>query len=127
MLITSFGYSVDLHFCKDQLKSLSIIGEAKSCHEKMTKCPRHTQFNTQNDDGNDCCSNKTIQIEDLDEDFTFTSLDLTKNNHLEIPSAFAPSLGSMAIANKCTIPPFKILDKLIPPGDTYALSQNFLL
>jgi len=30
---TSVGYSIDLHFCQGHLKSVALIGKAKSCHE----------------------------------------------------------------------------------------------
>jgi hypothetical protein len=64
---TSFGYAVDLHFCQGHLKGFSLLGKAKNCHEKMAKCPNHSPV-VKDSNSNDCCSNKTVQVENLDEE-----------------------------------------------------------
>jgi hypothetical protein len=64
MFVTSTGFAVDMHYCQGQLKSFTLIGEAKSCHEvKADKvCPRHARMAAQDDatpsaKANDCCQN----------------------------------------------------------------------
>ncbi len=71
MLSTSVSFAVDLHFCQGKLKSVSLLGEAKTCHEKQDKvmvaCPKHgtmmVDAATCGSDKNGCCQNKSLQIE----------------------------------------------------------------
>lgn len=64
IFITSVGFIVDFHFCSGQLKSLSLIGKAKTCHEKAaSSCPHHRKrvqkdTTAQVDDLWNCCTNK---------------------------------------------------------------------
>lgn len=71
VLGTSTGYSIDLHFCKGHLKSISLIGTAKSCHEASKQCPMHAGLTTDtSSEAKDCCTNEKITFEELDTDFT---------------------------------------------------------
>ena len=75
MLLSSTGFSIDLHCCQGQLKSFSLFGEAKSCHSqtdqghcKQKKKTCHAAFSSQNEASKkDCCSNKTIKVEKSDD------------------------------------------------------------
>ena len=71
MFFTSSSYSIDLHFCQGQLKSFSLIGKAKSCHEmaKMAKCHQSKKTCTQKsasskqiEDNKGCCNNETLLL-----------------------------------------------------------------
>ena len=85
---TSVGFSIDMHFCQGQLKSTSIFGKAKNCHEmaKMAICPHHQKKMEAMDDESckedqkDCCNSKTILVQsDDDKQFQNSNLSLTNN------------------------------------------------
>jgi hypothetical protein len=47
MLLSSIGFSIDMHFCQGMLKSYSLIGKAKTCHSTPTaamNCPHHQKM-----------------------------------------------------------------------------------
>ena len=33
MFFTSIGFSMDIHYCQGHLKSISLLGKAKNCHD----------------------------------------------------------------------------------------------
>jgi hypothetical protein len=65
--ISSIGFSADLHYCGGHLKGISLVGKAKSCHEKSTKpsCHKTSKTNAIESIGcqadshgdNGCCQN----------------------------------------------------------------------
>ena len=72
MLLTAVSFAVDMHYCKGELKSVSLFGKAKTCHEKAVEqnkptCPHHQKMAQSSDDDkvtkNDCCENKTTIIQ----------------------------------------------------------------
>ena len=77
MFITSISFAMDIHYCKGELKSLSIFGKAKSCHEQKATptCPHHAKMQQQQDDNN-CCDNETTFVQ-ADIDKVFSTLELT--------------------------------------------------
>ena len=75
MLLSSTGFSIDLHLCQGNIKSFSFIGEAKSCHSMKSSCSQKkmtcqaAQANKENvgQCSKGCCSNTTIELPaDLD-------------------------------------------------------------
>ncbi len=85
VLVSSLSYTIDFHYCQGQLKSFSLIGKAKNCHEmanKMASCKHHQQKADSspacNEADSNCCSNKTVFIEsEFDEkipNIVFTNL-----------------------------------------------------
>lgn len=70
MFTTSIGFSVDLHYCKDQLKSISIFGKAKQCsdlsvkkqtclsQDKAEKGKNHISFERKK-----CCRNQSVHCQ----------------------------------------------------------------
>lgn len=76
MFITSVSFAVDMHYCKGQFKSFSLLGKAKNCHELAAQaaakpCPFHQKMKAasadQNIDVSNCCKNKTLHIDAEDE------------------------------------------------------------
>lgn len=81
VLLTSMSFSVDMHFCQDELQNFSLVGQAKVCHLVETKqtteinsCPFHQKIQqNQTEKSQDethekgcqknCCDNKTILID----------------------------------------------------------------
>ena len=87
---TSVNVAIDMHYCQDQLKSVSFFGKAKSCHSEvapmMKNCPHHQKMmadsNSPSIEKKDCCNNKTVYIQsDLDQ-FTSSS-DFLLNQELQ--------------------------------------------
>jgi len=87
---TSAGFSIDMHFCQDQLKSISLFGKAKTCHEKseaapMKNCPHHKKMMTEKEgctEDKDCCDNKTLQFQS-DQDQQVQSSDFLISKQLQ--------------------------------------------
>ncbi|MEL6718903.1 MAG: hypothetical protein AAFP82_09330 [Bacteroidota bacterium] len=77
MFITSISFAVDMHYCKGELKSFSLFGKAKSCHEKKAThtCPYHAKMQQQQDNNN-CCENETAYVQ-ADIDKVFSSIEFT--------------------------------------------------
>ena len=75
VLVSSMSYTIDFHYCQGQLKSFSIFGKAKNCHEMASKMPscHHKKKNLENslscsEGENNCCNNETAHFEsDFDE------------------------------------------------------------
>lgn len=70
VLISSKSYTIDFHYCQGQLKSFSILGEAKNCHEMASKMPscHHKKNNLENsrscaEEDNNCCNNELVHVE----------------------------------------------------------------
>ncbi|MFT6808822.1 MAG: hypothetical protein ACJA01_002053 [Saprospiraceae bacterium] len=69
MLLTSFDYSVNLHYCQDNFVGISFNDDAKGCSGKTSSCASMKKMASEEEDPN-CCKNKKVHIDDLDEDFT---------------------------------------------------------
>ncbi len=82
ILMSTSGWAVDMHYCGGEFQHLSLLGEAKSCHElgggthcqkkKETKsCCSVKKMNEQcsltQTEKDDCCKNETLLL-DLDTD-----------------------------------------------------------
>ena len=99
ILVSSMSYSVDFHYCQGQLKSFSLIGKAKNCHEmaaKKSTCKHHkANEDSLASDSVDkkCCNNETVYFEsDLDKQivsFDFIDIDLS-----QFESAFSSTVSS---------------------------------
>ena len=62
IFITSAGFTLDMHFCKGELKTISLIGKAKSCHDQAkVQCPHHQKNGAstlKKEKENNCCNNE---------------------------------------------------------------------
>lgn len=97
MAFSSVGYSVNLHYCQGSLKGFSLFGKAKSCHESRTQCPNHKQTMTTAQE-NDCCSNKTLSVDNLDELSLFSDIPGLWNNNISyIINLFSASESDMSL------------------------------
>ena len=75
VLVSSMSYNIDFHYCQGELKSFSLFGKAKNCHEmasKMASCHHKKQVDEKpmacSEGDNNCCNNKTVYFEsDFDE------------------------------------------------------------
>ena len=144
LLLSSTGFSIDLHFCQGNIKSFSLFGTAKSCHAKAEKshCQKaslkvdsgkttcHSVKSTlekADDCERDCCSNESIVVSPDMDTQKVLSKQLTETN-ISFISAFVAvfyagqtlDLAKDIIPHLNYIPP--LLDQDIP-----VLIQSFLL
>ena len=126
MLCTSVGFSADLHFCKGELKSFSLFGKAESCHTVKKSCPHHANMVVIDQSEKDCCSNKTIELDDLDSDFNISIDAKLTDIQLKFVNSFIYSFFSIA-PTKVVKSSFLDPNDLWPPTDIYVLLERFLL
>lgn len=137
LLLSSTGFSIDLHFCQGDIKSFSLFGTAESCHAKAEKnhCQQkkstcHFAKSTMEvADGceKNCCSNKNMVVDPDMDTQKVTSEQLSETN-ISFLSAFVAAfyvdqscdLAKLIIPHLNYIPP--LLDQDIP-----VLVQSFLL
>lgn len=90
VLVTSVGFSVDMHFCQDDFKSFSLIGKAKNCHDlaKIQSTCKHHKASVEQKDSceesgqKDCCENRTLNL-DSDQDQQIQTVDFTLTKQVE--------------------------------------------
>lgn len=127
MFFTSMGFSVDFHYCKGELKSFSIVGEASACHGTMISCPRHAdmQIEDKSKDSN-CCSNETIVVDDLNIDYNISpDIELT-NLQVKIVACFVLTFKEFSHPTIVKSTFLKTHD-LLPSRDIYVLLERFLI
>ena len=141
MLIASTGFSMDIHYCQDQIRGISFFGKAKSCHEKQKTPPCHKtktrltdgqEFCHHKEDGvskaekDNCCHNETIVIEKSDLDATLTYLTTVHDIQLDFVAAFI----SVYVFNNSVLAvyqPYALYKPPLPDRDIQVLYQTFLL
>ncbi len=144
LLLSSTGFSIDLHFCQGNLKSFSLFGTAASCHAKAEKnhcqktCSKLASGSSTchsakpkmakaEDSEKNCCSNKSMKVAPDMDTQKAVSEQLTETN-ISFLSAFVAvfyadqtlDLANLIIPHLNYIPP--LLDQDIP-----VLIQSFLL
>ena len=137
LLLSSTGFSIDLHYCQGNIKSFSIFGTAKSCHAKTEK--NHCQqskischfvkstIEASDASEKNCCSNESIVVTPDMDTQKVVSEQLTETN-ISFISAFVAvfyagqtlDLAKLIIPHQNYIPP--LLNQDIP-----VLIQSFLL
>lgn len=124
MFFTSVGFSMDVHYCKGEFKSFSLIGEASSCHSVKKSCPHHKAMQVA--EKGDCCSNEQVVFDELDQDFSFSNdIELTELDFLFIQS-FVLSLSGVSIPRVVKNNATEDVNQLYP-RDIYVLLDRFLL
>ena len=137
MLMSSVSFAVDMHYCNGQLKSVSLFGKAKTCHEKAITnekptCPHHQKMQEQsNSNGdeivkNDCCENKTTIIQ-ADDDRAKSDLAISTIQQLQsFAIAYVLTFHSKITTDKQSIQDISYYPPIISK-DIYVLSEAFLL
>ncbi|GIV33746.1 MAG: hypothetical protein KatS3mg031_1281 [Chitinophagales bacterium] len=61
ILLLSAGVSIDLHYCKNELRKISLFSSAGSCHDNFKSCCASRQQKTchREDHDDNCCKNET--------------------------------------------------------------------
>lgn len=96
LLLSTTGFSMNVHYCQDQLKGISLIGKAKSCHEtqeaspchKVKKACHHKSDNLTQAEKDNCCHNESIVIEKSEVDATSPQLGVEQDIQLSFVAAF---------------------------------------
>lgn len=91
VLVSSTGFSIDLHYCQGKVKSFSFFGEAQSCHQpaKVSHCSKkrkacHAPISDQTqveDCKKNCCTNQTLTIASNEEAKQLESSEITAQDH----------------------------------------------
>ena len=126
LLISSTGWTMNLHFCQNQFSGVSLTGPTKSCHDASTKrsC-NNAQKDFSQEEKDNCCENQQVRVEADDNDryvsFDTYADDLTDDYVVQrtTPQTIDISSYHSAIPTKYRPPP---LEK-----DVRVLTQVFRL
>ncbi len=126
MMLSSTGFSMNVHYCQDQIKDICLFRKAKSCHEKQSNsvCCKANTINRADKDK--CCHNETIVVEKSNLDATLTQLETAHDIKLEFSAAFVES----HVFNYNLQPDFQTYKQYKPPlpeRDLQVLYQTFLI
>ena len=134
LLLTTTGFSMDVHYCQDQLRGVSLFGESKCCSasQAISSCLKgedatdNNPVKAEKSDKPDCCQNKTLVIDQSDVDATSPQLAITQESQLEFVDAFVEvyvlnyKLTSPVQTNLPYKPPF-------PDRDVQVFYQSFII
>jgi hypothetical protein len=136
VLLSSTGFSMDLHFCQGQLKSFSLFGKAETCHAQAAKshCQKkkktcHASISNQDEVGKckkNCCSNKTVKIESNNDIKNIQTLELAPLQAKFLTAFIQVYLLKKSEQNKAIIPHLNYVPPLLNK-DIPVLIQSFLL
>jgi hypothetical protein len=113
VLLSTFSFKVETHFCGSNLVDVAVFSQAKSCCDSAIKMDSELQFTKKN-----CCTNKVVSVEGLNQ-FKVISLtkDLPIQDSFELPSKFSLELlvleDSVAIHHPNYSPPDLMTDHQI--------------
>lgn len=135
MFFTSTGFSIDMHFCGDNLKSVNMLGKAKNCYElaktvSPKDCLQHQKIKKETTgcsmDKKDCCQNRSLNLQ-ADLTLENQSSEFTMSQQLQdFVIAYLVVLLEDRIVETDT-PSFADYKPPIIPRDIPVLVQSFLL
>lgn len=135
MFTSTVGFSMDMHYCQDELKSIAFFGKAKSCHDvKETKTCHHSKKTSSNSDEGDfknidqdnCCHNENLTVEKSNLDAP--NPELGTLNHFQLKFISTNAVAFIYKYNKNKLQ--NNFRKYIPPlpqHNTQVLFQTFLI
>ena len=130
MVFISMGFSMNLHICQDQIKTLSIIGEIENC-QTMKNCSskkhcevmveEQSDYSTQCQ--NDCCTEESIWLKSDQEQFKVNLENVVPESTIQFLLAFTKSLQNNDNDNSNV----SFVDYNPPPliGNIYKAVQSF--
>ncbi len=137
MLLTTSGFSINLHFCGNSIKSFSILGDAKACHEIAATCSashgekasKHccsAKKVTDQKEKDNCCSNKQVILKmDIDA-ADMVNAALTSTN-VQFVCAFISTFCGLYSTPYSSLPPHSNYKSPLLSRDILLLVQTFLL
>jgi len=136
VLISSVGFTANMHYCKGKLKSFSLFGKAKTCHESkpmamMPNCPHHKKMMEEqagcSEEDKDCCDSKFQYFQsDTDQQFTSAQLEITVPFQSFVIAVVITVLSNQDFIEKQDLT-FAYHSPPIIARDTYALLQTYLI
>jgi len=136
MFFTSAGFTMDMHYCGGELKSVSFFGKAKTCHEMtgenktpMKDCPHHKKMAAKKkgcSEDKDCCSNKNVQLHDQDQKVQTNDFVVSKQlKQFVIAYVAIFFIDDFDLQREATT--FALYKPPLIPRDIPVLNQTFLL
>lgn len=117
VLVSTFSFTVDKHFCGSVLVDKAIFSEAKTCGMEMAQDPTI--------DKDSCCTNEKTEIEGQDElKISFDSLNFDQQVFL---SSFTFSYLNLFEGLPQQIIPFRDYSPPMLVSDIHVLDQVFLI
>ena len=142
MFITSVGFSMDVHYCQDEMRNVSLLGKASSCHEisddhfcqsETKSCHKPTEQASDADVSHvcesegSCCHNKSIVIDQLDQ-VSLIVMDFSPEENLNHYPSFCQIFPPVFITEADFVRTKYINYKPPPIGlDRQVLFQSFLI
>lgn len=135
IFISSISFSIDMHYCQNNLIDISFIGKAKPCYEKKqaAKC------STENEQGehihfqnaslafdHNCCHNKTIIFDKLVSDVTSTFVTFKSDLQTEYTIGYITT-NHNSEAIEFNFQSFTFYRPPLPDRDLFKLHQVFLI
>ncbi len=131
MLISSTGFSVDIHYCQDSIAGISFFGKADCCKSKMqsTSChaSKSVKVGIKNPKKDDCCHNESIVIEKSDIEAPITHLSFNQDFQLCLFIPFITTNPKCIIGTTGDRNTFALYKPPLPERDIYSLYQTFLI
>lgn len=117
VLVSTFSFTVDKHFCGNMLVDLAIFSEADTCGMDM-----QSEMGLAEDS---CCTNQKTAVEGQDElKISFNSLDLDQQIFL---STFTHTFINLFEGTPVEVIPFKDYSPPLLVADIQVLDQVFLI
>jgi hypothetical protein len=120
VLVSTFSFTIDKHFCGSFLVDQVVFSTASSCGMDM-----HSHSETDMRDRENCCSNQNISIDGQDElNISFNSMDLDQQVFL---AAFTFSFNELFEGLPQQVVPFKNYTPPLIVKDIPVLNDTFLI
>ena len=138
MLITTTGFSLDLHFCQGHIMNASVFGKAKSCHmmakqNKSSHCKKMDALTSDSDSTfsdtclKGCCNNKTLVIERSEINKTSPLSSTFKDYQIQFIISFTSSYLIFQELIPSTYIRFRRYKPPLPVRHIFVLFQSFLI
>lgn len=122
VLVSTFSFSVDKHFCGSMLVDMAVFSKAKTCGMEMH---REGDVEIASEEEDFCCTNESIAVEGQDElKISFNSLDFPQQIFL---SAFTHSYLILFEGSPQDVDPFRDYSPPLLVADIQVLDQVFLI
>jgi hypothetical protein len=120
VLVSTFSFTVDKHFCGSFLVDQAIFSKALSCGMDM-----HTNSETDLMDKDNCCSNQNISVDGQDElNISFNSMDFDQQVFI---TAFTFSFNNLFEGLPQLVIPYKNYTPPLIVKDIPVLNDTFLI
>lgn len=123
------GFSIDLHFCQGNLKSIALLSSTGSCHESPNaKCSKHLPNETLSAEAEaECCQNNRIFLQNDDDQQVVQQQAILKD--ISSVDWIMASLMTVQTSSVQVYNPAKYKHYRPPliPRDRYVLFETFLI